>query len=152
MPLPDRHRMQCRCGAIQGFVSPTRPAVRYICYCGDCQSYALFLRATALLGPTGGTELIRLSPSQVAITSGADRLCCIRLTGHGLLRWYSGCCLTPIANTDAGWRVSWVSLVRTCLGNDAGALEASFGPVRLHLGQGSAQATPRASRDLMRLP
>jgi hypothetical protein len=124
-------------------VSPTRPALRCICYCADCQAYAGFLGATSLLGPTGGTELIRLSPSQVAITCGKNALRCVRLTGRGPLRWYGRCCLTPIANTAADGRAPLLSLARTCLGNDAGALEASFGPVRVHLSPGSALASRR---------
>lgn len=38
----------------------------------------------------------------------AENLACLRLTDKGLLRWYSTCCQTPIGNTSANWKISFV--------------------------------------------
>lgn len=65
---------------------------------------------------------------------GTEHLACMRLTDKGMLRWYTTCCNTPIGNTMANFKVSFVGLIHTCLTSDKtqkSALEAAFGPVRM---------------------
>jgi uncharacterized protein DUF6151 len=56
---------------------------------------------------------------------------CARLSEKGLLRWYVKCCNTPIGNTVANYRVSFIGLVHSCLDSTGESLDASFGPVRM---------------------
>lgn len=65
---------------------------------------------------------------------GTEHLACMRLTDKGMLRWYTTCCNTPIGNTMANFKVSFVGLIHTCLASDKtpkSAMEAAFGPVRM---------------------
>jgi len=52
----------------------------------------------------------------------------MRLTEKGLVRWYARCCNTPIGNTVADYRVSFVGLVHSCLESPHQSLNDSFGP------------------------
>jgi Family of unknown function (DUF6151) len=54
----------------------------------------------------------------------------MRLTEKGMLRWYASCCNTPIGNTLANYKISFIGLVHTCLENADTPLHDSFGPVR----------------------
>ncbi len=85
----------------------------------------------------GGTEIIQVPPSNLQFTQGTEKLACLRLTDAGMLRWYATCCNTPIGNTPANQRMSFVGLIHTCLG-DATVREASFGPVTMVVGAKTA--------------
>jgi hypothetical protein len=82
-------------------VSP-RTGNRVVCYCKDCQAFARFLERDDIVDPLGGTDIFQVAPSQVQIAEGARELCCMRLSEKGLVRWYAGCCRTPIGNTIGG--------------------------------------------------
>src|SRR4051812_24670077 len=93
-------RLECSCGGVTGTASNVSPRTgnRLICMCDDCQAYAHHLgRADDILDAYGGTDIFQLTPSQVVISSGRDRMRCVRLTDKGILRWYAGCCNTPMA-------------------------------------------------------
>jgi hypothetical protein len=47
------------------------------------------------------------------------------------VRWYTRCCDTPIGNTPADFRMSFIGLLHSCLENDGKSLDESFGPVRM---------------------
>lgn len=128
--------LRCECGALRGVLRGASPrgGNRVVCYCDDCQAWAHFLdRAGSVLDAHGGTDVFQTSPARVAITGGAEQLACARLRPGGLVRWYSGCCRTPLGNTLASRIVPFVGLVRRgCLGV-AGAGpsgEEALGPVR----------------------
>ena len=131
--MPADLPVRCSCGALRGTarsVSGDR-GNRVICYCDDCQAFAHFLeRAEETLDRHGGTDIFQMSPARLEITAGADRLACMRLTPSGLLRWYAGCCRTPIGNTLASRQVPFVGLVLACV--DPTSREA-LGPIRAHL-------------------
>jgi hypothetical protein len=55
----------------------------------------------------------------------------MRLTDKGLVRWYAKCCNTPIGNTAANYRLSFVGLIHNCLEAPPASLDDSFGPVRM---------------------
>jgi hypothetical protein len=56
----------------------------------------------------GGTDIFHMPPGRVKLTAGTDSLRCLRLSNK-VLRWYSECCRTPIANTprSAGLPGHW---------------------------------------------
>lgn len=81
-------------------VSPSS-GFRFICYCSDCQAFARFLGRADVLDAAGGTDIFHMPPGRMKLTAGADAMRCISLSNK-VLRWYSECCRTPIANTPAG--------------------------------------------------
>ena len=94
--------LRCRCGRVRGIASHVSPSAgfRFVCYCRDCQAFARFLDRTDVLDHAGGTDIFQLPPARVKFTAGTDALRCLCLSGK-VLRWYSECCRTPIANTPA---------------------------------------------------
>jgi hypothetical protein len=136
------HPLQCMCGTLKGTVCDLKRVNRVICYCRDCQAFAHFLGRTAdMLDAKGGTDVIQTLPANVTFTNGQEVLACMRLTEKGLLRWYTKCCNTPIGNTLADFRISFVGLVHTCLDNTNRSLDDSFGPVRMWSFTKSAKGT-----------
>jgi len=116
--MPTDLAIRCVCGAVAGIARAIsgRRGNRLVCYCGDCQSFAHFLGGTdCILDAQGGTEIYQTSPARLQITAGTDRLACMRLSPDGLLRWYAGCCRTPIGNTLAIRQVPFVGLIHCCL-------------------------------------
>ena len=109
--------LRCRCGALRGVATGLSPRTgnRAVCYCDDCQAYAHFLGRTDVLDAHGGTDIFQITPSQVRITDGADRLRCMRLSENGLMRWYAGCCDTPLGNPLASARVPFVGVVHAVM-------------------------------------
>src|SRR5271165_2181914 len=106
------HLLKCRCGTLKGSVGQSARVNRCICYCRDCQAFAHFLgRADETLDAQGGTDIVQTLPATIAFTQGVDALACMRLTENGLLRWYSACCSTPIGNTLANYKISFIGLV-----------------------------------------
>ena len=96
--------LKCSCGSVQGVARDVSPKTgnRLVCMCDDCQAYAHHLgRAEHILDRNGGTEVFQLTPSQLTLTEGREHLRCLRLKEKGLMRWYAGCCNTPVANTLA---------------------------------------------------
>jgi hypothetical protein len=139
-----KHPLQCQCGTIKGFVHDPQRANRAVCYCRDCQAFAHFLgKAGETLDDRGGSEVIQVLPRNVTFTQGIEALACIRLTGKGLLRWYAGCCNTPIGNTLDNFKISFVGLVHTCLETSGKKIEDSFGPVRVRVNTKGAKGNPK---------
>jgi hypothetical protein len=140
------HPLQCRCGTLKGYLSNPEGANHCACYCRDCQAFAGFLgRANEILDEHGGTEVIQTVPANVTFTEGRETLACMRLSERGLLRWYTTCCNTPVGNTLANYRVSFVSLIHTCLESPGKSLDDSFGPVRMRVNTKSAKGTVKSS-------
>jgi hypothetical protein len=134
------HQLQCRCGTLKGHVSRSHGVNRCVCYCRDCQAFAHFLgRADEILDASGGTDVIQTRAANVEFTEGTEALACMRLTPNGMLRWYSACCNTPLGNTVADPKVSFVGLIHSCLGGAGPTLEASFGPVQAYVNTQSAK-------------
>jgi hypothetical protein len=124
---------------------------RGVCYCKDCRAFAHFLgRADDVLDAHGGTDVIAMHPQHVVISHGQAALQCMSMSPRGLLRWYAGCCRTPIANTSRNPKTAYVGLVHSCLEGAGVPIERSFGPVTLRLNAASATApvTERSRRVL----
>jgi hypothetical protein len=126
------HPMQCRCGTLKGFVDTSKPVNRAVCYCRDCQAFAHYLgRPIEILDGNGGTDVVQTMPAKVTLTQGRERLACMRLSEKGLVRWYANCCNTPIGNTAANYRISFIGLIHNCLEVPPASLDDSFGAVRM---------------------
>jgi len=112
--------LRCRCGRIRGVAKEVGPetGTRTICYCEDCQAFARFLEQPDVTNSRGGTDVYQMASSRVSITDGAAEMCCMRLSPRGMIRFYAGCCRTPIGNT-IGPRVPFVGLVHSFI--DLGA-------------------------------
>jgi len=143
---PMNHPLQCRCGNLQGHVVLPSPSNRVVCYCRDCQAFARFLgRADNTLDSQGGSDVIQVLQARLIFTRGTDSLACMRLSDKGLLRWYARCCNTPIGNTVANPRISFIGLLHDCLGAEP-SLSASFGPVSMRSFTGSATTKVASSK------
>jgi hypothetical protein len=137
------HPLQCSCGTIRGSVE-VRSANRAVCYCKDCQAFAHFLgRQGDVLDERGGSDVVQVLPRDVTFTAGLQSLACMRLTPKGLLRWYAGCCNTPIGNTLHTPKFSFIGLVHSCLDGAGEPLEKAFGPVRAWVNTQGAKGEPK---------
>jgi hypothetical protein len=67
------------------------------------------------------------------------------LSDKGLLRWYAGCCRTPIGNTPRDPKLSYVGLVHRCLAGSRSEQEAAFGRVRVAVNTASASRPVRST-------
>jgi hypothetical protein len=141
--MPADLPVRCSCGTLRGALRGVsgRNGNHVVCYCDDCQSFAHFLdRAQDVLDAHGGTEIFQTSAARLAITAGADRLACMRLTPKGLLRWYAACCRTPIGNTLATRQVPFIGLVVGSI--DDAARDEVLGPIRARGHARFAKGTP----------
>jgi hypothetical protein len=138
------HRFQCTCGQLRGEILQPARGMRAVCYCADCQAYAhLLRRADQVLDAAGGTDVVATPAKNVTISAGREQLACVSLSPRGLLRWYAGCCGTPIANTPRDWKLPYVGLVHTCL-RQPDPLERSFPHVDMRVNtKGAHGAVPR---------
>ncbi len=92
--------LRCRCGHMRGVASNISPlsGFRFVCYCTDCQAFARFLGRPDVLDPAGGTDIFQMPSARLTLTAGTDALGCVSFSSR-VLRWYTACCQTPIANT-----------------------------------------------------
>lgn len=90
----------CHCGKMAWRISAEARGTHLICYCADCQTYAKALENGAVrIDSDGGTEIFQTLPANFEFVTGQEHLAVLRLSPKGILRWYAGCCGTPIANT-----------------------------------------------------
>lgn len=108
-PLP----LRCLCGRAHGCLELVpKSSMHVVCYCNDCRAFMHALGRSDLLDPFGGSELLATTPSHLRLSSGLEALRCLRLSAQGMLRWYWGCCNTPLANTRAAPGLPFVSIHR----------------------------------------
>jgi hypothetical protein len=144
LPGTSAHPVGCQCGNLKGTLTELRRTLRAVCYCHDCQAFAYVLgQEGRVLDQRGGSEIVQAAPRNLTFTQGAEALACVRLTSRGLLRWYAACCSTPIGNTPATAKLSFVGLVHTCLGPRDAAFQEAFGPVRAWVYTAGARGEPR---------
>ena len=125
---------------------------RVVCMCDDCQAYARYLGgAQSVLDEHGGTDIFQATPSQIVLAEGTEHLRCLRLSSKGLLRWYAGCCRTPVVNTVASFRVPFVGIVHSFMDFEGSCTRReALGPViaytqaRYAVGEPPVGAHPRA--------
>ena len=132
----------CACGTVRGAVRDLSPdrGNHLVCYCDDCQAFALFLGdGLDHTDAHGGTEILQTSPARVSIEAGDDHLACMRLQPNGLLRWYADCCRSPIGNTQASGRVPFVGLFCSAFRPRSSEAETALGPIRARVNARFAQ-------------
>ena len=138
----------CRCGAVKGVIEKAGPREGdfVVCHCTDCQTFANRFDAgdRVMDEQDAGTPLYQSRCARMRIESGLDELRCIHLTEGPTLRWYAGCCDTPLFNSYKNGKIPYVTtLVGNCdeglrtrlLGEPIGHLfvdddPACTGPVR----------------------
>lgn len=136
---------RCRCGALSGTLCNVTPraGLRAFCYCTSCRAFAQHLGHGDLLDAAGGTELFQTDPARLTVDTGAEQLRCLRMTANGVLRWYTACCRTPIANTPPSPRTPFMGFFVSDLGvTSPEALDAALGPVRYRVNGRDAVGTP----------
>jgi len=142
--------LRCGCGRLAGEIVDPRDSWHVVCYCRDCQAYAHALgQPQEVLDEHGGTHIVAVRPRQVHITRGREVLSCVSLAPGGLLRWYAGCCGTPLAHTPRDPHTPYVGLVHSALADSPAGLERTYGPVRYRANRrgarGRAPANPAGS-------
>lgn len=144
-------KLACRCGQVEGRIDPQRAYVRASCYCRDCRAFARWLGGAELLDTAGGSDIVAMAPDGLHITRGFEKLACMSLGPHGLLRWYASCCRTPLGNVPRDAKLYYLGVPVAAIAEPADAIEASFGPAgRLAVNTASATAAV-ASPPLRRL-
>lgn len=112
--------LRCRCGHLRGLAGDVSRStgLRFVCYCGDCQAFARFLDRADVLDAAGGTDIFQMPAGRIRFTAGTDALRCLCFSGK-VLRWYSDCCRTPIANTAAKPSFPIVALIHAFMDVEA---------------------------------
>ena len=120
------HPIQCKCGAVKGKLDSNGTSNRIICYCTDCRAFAHFLgKASDVLDEQGGTEIVQVAQHRLLFCQGEELLSAVRLSEKGMIRWYATCCGTPIGNTMARPKSSFIGLIHSCL--DCQQMDKDFG-------------------------
>jgi hypothetical protein len=122
--------LRCRCGHVRGVArgAAASTVFRFTCYCRDCQAFARFLERPDVLDAAGGTDIFQMPPGRISLATGADALRCVQLSSK-VLRWYTECCRTPIANTAARPSFPIVGVIHAFVDRDGGrSLDDALGP------------------------
>lgn len=135
--------LRCQCGHLRGVAVEVSPAsgLRFVCYCKDCQAFARFLQRSDILDAAGGTDIFQIPCGRVKLTEGMDALRCVRLSNK-VLRWYSDCCRTPLANTGAGPRFPIIAVIHSFMDHaaDSRSRDEVLGPPLCRIYERSALA------------
>ncbi len=129
----NQHTLRCKCGKLEGKIDLAGNLNRALCYCKDCQAFAHFLGGKDILDAHGGSDIVQIRPGALTFTKGKEHLACMRLSPRGMLRWYAGCCNTPIGNTPPDYHLAFVGLIHNCLDHERVSIDQSFGPVRVRV-------------------
>jgi hypothetical protein len=105
---------------MRGVASRVSPSTgfRFVCYCKDCQAFARFLERADVLDPAGGTDIFQMPSGRVKLIAGTNAMRCLRLSDK-VLRWYTDCCQTPIANTATDPRFPVIGVVHSFMNHEA---------------------------------
>ncbi|WP_146661710.1 DUF6151 family protein [Enhygromyxa salina] len=145
--MPAQLPLSCSCGHVRGEAKLVGRELRLACHCADCQAFTHFLdRPDELLDAYGATEVVQLPPARIEITQGAEQLACMRLSPIGLMRWYTSCCDTPVANTMTNPGVPFTGLMLAFAGPnvDASTRDQLLGPIRARVNGPARQRDPDA--------
>ncbi len=138
--MPSDVQLRCRCSHLRGVASHVSPSAgfRFVCYCKHCQAFARFLDRTDILDTAGGMDIFQTAPARVALTAGVDALKCVTIS-RKVLRWYAGCCRTPIGNTASDPRFPIVAIIHSVMDHGAGrSRDEALGPPICRLYERSA--------------
>lgn len=141
--------LRCRCGGLQGTVDVAPGSgMHVVCYCNDCRDYAHALERPDLLDQNGGAEIFQTAPSRLSFSSGFDKARCLRLSDKGMLRWYAGCCNTPIANVMASSGFPIVGMVSAIIAIDDTSVLGPITRVQARFAKGVPPADAERSASL----
>ena len=132
--------LACDCGSFRATLSDIDPnsGVHLRCHCPDCRAFVRALLPDANL--RNGLHLFQTDPGSVEITDGVEHLQCLTLSPKGLLRWYAGCCKTPMFNTPRSAKVPLVAVV-TDIAKDPGLFGPVISDAFLKTGDGKTKTT-----------
>ena len=148
--MKKSHPIRCRCGSFRAELARPELGIRAVCYCRDCQAYAHFLGSPEeMLDVLGGTDIVAVQPRRIQFTHGCEHLACVSLSANGTLRWYAGCCKTPIGNTPRDAKRFHLGLVHCCLERSGASLDSSFGPVTMRVNAQSAKGKTPANSSIL---
>ncbi|MBV1861817.1 MAG: hypothetical protein KUG77_25580 [Nannocystaceae bacterium] len=145
--------LKCSCGTIRGTVEPASASVgrRVVCMCVDCQTFARWLgNEDNILDDVGGTDLYQTTPARVRLTEGRDQIRCARLSPKGNLRFFAGCCRTPIANCASAPGIPLANIFSAFSDHDAAGIsrDDALGPVTVRIqAKGATGPAPAGSHD-----
>jgi hypothetical protein len=133
--------IQCECGKFRAelMAFPKNTPGRLKCYCDDCQAYLNYLKRGDLLDANGGSEIIPAYPADIKILAGKEFVKCVRLVPHGMYRFSTTCCNTPIANTVP--KRPWAGIHRRMF-KDPNKLDSMLGPIKSSIMGKFAKGTP----------
>jgi hypothetical protein len=141
----NTHPIKCKCGTVRGELQGKGLDNRIICYCTDCRAYVRFLgRDADVLDAQGGVEIVQVAQPRVKFLQGTDRLEAVRLSEKGMIRWYASCCNTPIGNTMANPKVSFIGLIHSALDSDR--MNQDFGATVAKLNTTTALGDPKPAQ------
>ena len=112
--------LRCRCGHVRGVAREASASTgfRFVCYCKDCQAFARFLEPADVLDAAGGTDIYQMPPGRFELAAGSDALRYLQRSSK-VLRWYTECCRTPIANTAARPGFPALGVIHSFIAHDA---------------------------------
>lgn len=141
--------LRCRCGTARGVAAfAPKSGLHLVCYCDDCRAFAHAIERADILDGAGGSELFITAPSTLTLTAGVDQLRCLRLGPKGMLRWYWGCCNTPLANTSPNAGLPFLSIHRAFIDADDSALPGPPIRVQARYAKGPVQAPAERTTSL----
>lgn len=126
--------IKCSCSNVQGYLEGVslESGNHLKCMCDDCQRFARHLgNESQILDDNGGTEIFQIPPSHIKFTQGQENLSCLRLTPKGILRWYTSCCNTPIANTIS-YKMAFAGVIINCLDFSNLNKDEVLGPIKYY--------------------
>jgi hypothetical protein len=102
--------------------------------------------------PAVAPTFLQMPPGRLKLTAGTDALRCLRFS-EKVLRWYTDCCRTPVANSAASPRFPLTGLIHSFMDFEAcgGSRNETLGPplCRIHersaIGPMPAEVPPAAS-------
>lgn len=149
-------KWQCQCGKMSGQLNRLSASSvnRVVCHCKFCQTYQHQLGHPENLDAHGGTEVFQMTPKDFVIEQGQQHLKALRLTSKGAIRFYAGCCNTPLVNTAANIGLPFAGVSRTCVPEfkEDATITRAIGDVRARV-QGSGAAfnqLPKTSKRFAR--
>ena len=146
--------LSCRCGDTTGALLDAAPRTgdHIVCHCIDCQDLARLTGHADMLDDHGGSALFQGRCARIRIDAGLGTLRCVHLTDEPTLRWYAGCCETPLFNTYKNGKVPYLATQVAALDpGSRGALGKPRGHLHLRDAQGdTAHLTAMTEAQLMR--
>lgn len=126
--------LTCKCGKVHGHINNVqeKSVSRAVCYCDYCRGFLRYLKREDVLDEFGGTDVFNISPRSIVIERGEDAIKCVRLSSKGALRFFAGCCNTPLFNTMPNLNLPFIGVNPVCVKElvDIEKRDAVLGPIR----------------------